>query len=103
MSDVSDADAQLRVVVVVRKVDDDLTVEDEILAVVVVALEVAELVPDDLVDVDIEALRVLEREVPVAEELDGADAVEVDEPDVDDPGEPGDPGVAVFQYAERRD
>lgn len=81
------------VVVDVRSVEEDLTLDDAAL-VVVAAPEVAKLmlevpVPDALVTVESVAL--------------GVDVVEVGPPEVDEPAEPAGLAVAVAQYAERRD
>jgi hypothetical protein len=110
-----DTYAQLLVVVVVLSVEEeeDLTLEDAA-RVVVVALDVVELALtllelEALVDVETDALRVLESETDVDDpdtdtlggakvvELDDADTVELTEPEVDEPGEFPEPGVAVCQ------
>jgi hypothetical protein len=109
-----DTYAQLLVVIVVLSVEEeDLTLEDAA-RVVVVALDVVELALtllelEALVDVETDALRVLESETDVNDpdtdtlggakvvELDDADTVELTEPEVDEPGEFPEPGVAVCQ------
>jgi hypothetical protein len=101
---------QLLVVVVVLRVEEeDLTLEDAA-RVVVVALDVVELTLTllelvTLVDVETDALRVLESETdvddPDTDTLGDAEVVELDDPDTVELAEPEgefpEPGVAVCQ------
>jgi hypothetical protein len=88
---------QLLVVVVVLSVEEEDLALDDVARVVVVALDVVELTRtllelEALVDVEADALRLLE-----ADTLDETEVVELTEPAVDDPGEFPEPGVAVCQ------
>jgi hypothetical protein len=97
---------QLLVVVVVLSVEEEDLALDDVARVVVVALDVVELTRtllelEALVDVEADALRLLESETDVgdldADTLDETEVVELTEPAVDDPGEFPEPGVAVCQ------
>jgi hypothetical protein len=105
-----DAYAQLLVVVVVLRVEEEDLTLDDAARVVVVALDVVELTLtllelEALVDVGIDALRVLESETdvedPDTDTLRDAEVVALEDPDTvelkDPEGEFPEPGVAVCQ------
>jgi hypothetical protein len=105
-----DAYAQLLVVVVVLRVEEEDLTLDDAARVVVVALDVVELTLtllelEALVDVEIDALRVLESETdvedPDTDTLRDAEVVALEDPDTvelkEPEGEFPEPGVAVCQ------